>query len=771
MDRNAEFIPLQSAQSEGQETALTDYVGACRRRIWLIVGCTVGFAAVAAVWSLMQTPLYQSKATVVIEGEGPGGIERDKAYRQDLSPEYFQTQFELMKSQYVLQETAKLLHLSERPEYRLRSSALQSLFGSIFPAAPSMNVVGVKDGSANRSSEDVDDRVLKRFSETIEIMPVRGARLAYVTGTSEDPNFAALAANTLVSVYIERNEELDGQSKKKAAGWFTTQLNDLRTKVEASQQTLYQYRVKHGLSGGQGRHVVTTQANTELDSELIKAEMRKAELQSRLEQIRSVLRNRVDVNGVREIDWSSLNSSAEVLSSPLIQALRAQDIKASGQFAELSDKYGPLHPKLARAKAELEDLRERIRQEVQKIIDSVKQEHEMAVGRIRAIKEAAGRHRQEKIKLEQHDVEHGILEREAESSQHLYDIFLKQMKETDLSIGLRASNVYLADPAVPSSFPAKPQKKLNTLLGLLVGLMTGVGLALILEARDPTLKGPDDLERCLPKVSLLGVMPLMANPQAEEMPLLSDAKPGDGRRLLPAQYSGAAAENIRIIRTSVLLSSPNELPARVLITSPGENEGKTTLSVSLAIALAQLKNNRVILIDADFRKPAHRYIHGVQRDGNQAKGLSGFLSGRFTLEEVIHRTDIPNLSVIPRGKRPSNPSELFHSKQMRLLLNQCREQEYHVIVDAPPTLPVTDPVILASQVDGVLLVATVGQTNKEDCRLAIQRLTAGGGHILGIVLQKVRVPDNSYYCYVPDEAEEDDVAPDADPWTSSSKFS
>jgi succinoglycan biosynthesis transport protein ExoP len=520
--------------------------------------------------------------------------------------------------------------------------------------------------------------------------------------------------------------------------------------------------VKHGLLGGRERQSMTAQTNTELDTELVRAEMRRADAQSRLEQIQSALRNRTGQNGAIEIDWSSLDALTEVLSSPLIQTLRAQDIKVSGQVAELSDKYGPLHPKLARAKAELQDLRERIRQEVQKIFDSVNHEYNAAVSRVRVIKEAAGRHRQEKIQLERYEIEYGTLERDAESTQHLYNVFLKQTKEADLAVGLGTANVYLADPAVPSSIPVKPKKQLNTLLGLLLGLMTGVGLALFLEVRDPTLKGPEDLARYLPRIALLGVIPL-----------LPKAKTGDSALLLPDQHSGATAENIRIIRTSVLLSSPNELPACVLITSPGESEGKTMLSVSLAIAMAQLKNTRVLLIDADFRKAAHGYIHGIQRERRGAKGLATFLAGRAKLEEIIHQTNIPYLSVIPRGKRPSNPSELFHSKQMSLLLNRCREEGYHVILDAPPVLPVTDPVILASQVDGVLVVASVGQTTREACRLAIHRLTAAGGKILGIVLQKVQVPDNSYYCHVPEEAEEpeeDGVVSEADQWTSSFKL-
>jgi capsular exopolysaccharide synthesis family protein len=732
MDRNAGVIPFRSVQGDGPETPLADYAGACRRRIGLIAACAVGFAVAAAAWSFLQTPLYQAKATVVVDHAGPGGLERDRESRQDLTPEFFQTQFELMKSHHVFQRTAQLLHLPERPEYERKPSALQSLLGARMPAPPK--------GADELSSEEVDDRLLDQFAETVQIVPIRGARLAHVIATSEDPKFAALTANTLASVYIERTQELNALSKEKSAQWFTTHLDELRKKAEASQQALYLFRVKHGLLGGKDRQSATAQTNTELDTELVRAEMRRADAQSRLEQIQSVLRNRTGQNGAIEIDWSSLDALTEVLSSPLIQTLRAQDIKVSGQVAELSDKYGPLHPKLARAKAELEDLRERIRQEVQKIFDSVKHEYNTAVSRVRVIKEAAGRHRQEKIQLERHEIEYGTLERDAESTQHLYDVFLKQTKEADLSVGLGKANVYLADHAVSSSTPVKPSKKLNTLLGLLLGLMTGVGVALFLETRDKTIRGPGDLERYLPTVSLLGTMPLLAKPTSvNTSPLLTD------------QSSLALAENVRTIRTNVLLSSPDDLPASVLITSPGENEGKTTLAESLAIAMAQLENTRVLLIDVDLRKPGHNHIHGVQLQRRSARGLVDFLEGRAELEEIVQQTEIANLSVIPRGKRTSNPSELIHSKQMNQLLNWCRQEGFHVLLDAPPVLPVTDAAILASRVDGVLLVACAGQTPRLACQLALQRLTVAGGKILGIVLQKAEVQTNPYYCYVSDQ--------------------
>nr|MBA3754504.1 polysaccharide biosynthesis tyrosine autokinase [Nitrospira sp.] len=406
-----------------------------------------------------------------------------------------------------------------------------------------------------------------------------------------------------------------------------------------------------------------------------------------------------------------------------------------GQVAELSDKYGPLHPKMARVKAELQDLREQIQHEVRKIYDSVKREYDMALARESAIKEAVSRYKKDKIKVGQYEIEHGILEREAQSTQHLYDIFLKVTKEADLSSGMRASNVYLADPAVPSSVPVRPKKKLDTMLGLLVGVMIGLAGALILEARDRSLKGPEDMERYLPSISLLGVVPLLPKASGSN----------GGVPMLSLHVPGLASESFRTLRTSLLFSSPGQLPSSVLITSPGESEGKTTLAVNLATALSQLEDTRVILIDGDLRKPNPHPIFEIETGNGRPKGLVDFLAGGASVQDILHQTVVPNLSVIPRGVCPPNPSELLHSKNMTRLLMGFRDKGYHVIVDAPPTLPVADPSVLAPQVDGVLLVVSAGQTTREACRLAVNRLKASGGNILGVVLQKARIADIPYY--------------------------
>ena len=713
MDDTREILSLPGETTVQKDETWSEYLGMLLRYRWLIGGLAIGCTVVAAGWSYSQRPIYQGKATVVVQQEGPDALQHDRTRASDISPEYFQTHFELMKSQAVLQQTAARLKLSEQSEYQPKTGGLGTWLASLSP----------REGETTTSAGLKDDLLQRRFSQQVEVMPIRGARLAHIIVNSEDPEFAALAANTLVSVYVERVQALELEGKEKAAQWFMSHLNDLRKKVEGSQQALYVFRQKHGLLQGKERQAVTTQSLTELNSELVRAEMRKAETQVRLRQLQSALSDHTEMQAV---DWDKLDASTEVLNSSLIQALRTQEIRLTGQMAELSDKYGSLHPKIARVQAELRDLREQIQQEVRKVYKAAKQEFETAVVREKTVKEAVDRHKHQKIGLEQYDIEHGILEREAESSQHMYDIFLKVMKEADLSMGLRASNVYLADPAVASSIPVKPQKKLNIMLGFLVGMMSGVGLAFLLNMRDRSLKGPDDVERYLPSLSLLGIVPFL--PKADRM---------NGSVLGEPQPETFASESIRAIRTNLLLANPGRLPSCVLITSPGANEGKTTLAANLATAMAQMKDRKVLFIDADLRTTKPRTVFSVQEEDPSRPGLTNFLRGEIDARDILRHTDTPNLFVIPRGGHSSNPLELLHSNQMRKLLSWCRDEGFHVIIDSPPILPVTDSMVLANQVDGVLLVLSAGETTREACRWSLRRLADSGGKVLGVVIQKV----------------------------------
>ena len=318
--------------------------------------------------------------------------------------------------------------------------------------------------------------------------------------------------------------------------------------------------------------------------------------------------------------------------------------------------------------------------------------------------------------------------------EHAKKQFFKLAKEADLLTGMRTVSVFLADPAVPSATPVRPKKTLNTILGLIVGLMSGLATALILEAQRKTLSRPEDVERFVPNASLLGVLPLLP-----EGSLGVDRVHRSGTGMSPLD------EGVRFIRTNLLFANPERLPSSLMVTSPGESEGKTTLAVNLSMALAQLEGAKVVLIDADLRRPTHHRVFDLQRPDSQTRGLVEYLEGKAEMEDIIYRTGIPGLSVIPAGMPCANPSELLHTKRMGKVLDWFRKEGFHIVVDTPPVLPVSDPLVIASQVDGVLMVISAGETTKDACRLAIQRLALSGGKILGLVMQKASADDTPYY--------------------------
>src|SRR6185503_488720 len=253
------------------ENVLAEYIAILWRRRWLIVGLAAGCAVAAIVWSYLQKPVYQARATVVIEQQGPAILESNAYRPQDISPEYFQTHFELMKSYDVLRRAARKLNLADQADYKPGSSVMDTTLVNLMPDL--VKTLWQSHGGADALSNDAkEELLLARFSQQIDITPVRGARLAHMTVSSEDSKFAAQAANTLALVYIERTQELDAISKEKAAQWFTEHLDELRKKVEASQQSLYVFRSQHGLMEGQHRQAVATQKLTELNSELVRAE-------------------------------------------------------------------------------------------------------------------------------------------------------------------------------------------------------------------------------------------------------------------------------------------------------------------------------------------------------------------------------------------------------------------------------------------------------------------------------------------------------------------
>jgi len=345
-------------------------------------------------------------------------------------------------------------------------------------------------------------------------------------------------------------------------------------------------------------------------------------------------------------------------------------------------------------------------------------------------------------------VQYNLLRREAEANKALYEGLLTKLKEAGISAGLRSSNVRIIDPAMIPSTPARPAKARNIALAFLVGLVGGIGLALLREYLDNTVKTPDDVET-LARLPSLAVVPAFGDGASTKKRggLLSGASSNghDKRIELVAQHlpKSQVAEAFRALRTALLLSQPDHPPQVILVTSALPREGKTTAAANLAVTLAQL-GDKTVLIDADLRKPGIGRL--LNLGTGKYAGLSSYLAGVSSLDLVtVPHPAIPNLAAIPTGPLPPNPADLLSSHRLTDAIAELRTKYKFIVIDSPPVMAATDAVMLSVQADGVLLVVRSGETPKEAFTRTRDLLTSVKSHLLGVVLNAVDASAPDYY--------------------------
>jgi len=313
-------------------------------------------------------------------------------------------------------------------------------------------------------------------------------------------------------------------------------------------------------------------------------------------------------------------------------------------------------------------------------------------------------------------------------------LLTKRFKETSLTEDMKTGNIRIVDRAEVPEYPIKPKKKLNILLAIIVSLLTGTGLAFFFEYLDNTIKVPEEVEKHL-NIPFLGSTPLFST--KNKWNIRGDTSP----ELIAFNYPrSTASESYRGIRTSILFSSAESAPQVILITGVGPQEGKTITTANLAVTMAQA-DSKIVILDCDMRRANVHKVFGTAND----HGISNLLVGNSNMREAIVHTRIPNLDVIPCGPTPPNPSELLGSTRMKTLLNSLRKHYAHILIDSPPSIAVTDSVVLSKSVDGVILVIRAGYTAKEIIKSGIAQFGAVGTHILGAVLNGVDISIDRYH--------------------------
>jgi polysaccharide biosynthesis transport protein len=425
------------------------------------------------------------------------------------------------------------------------------------------------------------------------------------------------------------------------------------------------------------------------------------------------------------------------------------------EYAAALNQYGPNFPRVQRLQAQVKEFDQLIETEKKNVMNRTENDYRAARQRELLLTEALDKQKAETNQQAERLVQYNILKREAEANKQLYEGLLTKLKEAGISAGLRSSNIRVVDPAMIPSSPARPAKTRNIALSFLVGLVGGIGLALMREYLDNTIKTPDDIE-LITKLPSLAVVPAFegANRKSRAMRLLRGA-PVNGNQAQIELFShylpkSQISEAFRALRTALLLSQAEHPPQVILVTSALPREGKTTAAANLAVTLAQL-GDRTVLVDGDLRKPGVSRVLSLTDE--KYAGLSSYLAGVSNLDLVtIHHPAIENLSAIPTGPLPPNPADLLSSHRMKEAIAELRKRYKFIVIDTPPILAVTDAVILSVQADGVLLVVRSGKTSKEAFMRTRDLLASVKSRVLGVVLNAVdsSSPDYHYsYRYYP----------------------
>ena len=706
-----------------REPHLLDYFIILRKHQWLVLTFVLTVVTVVTIASFKTKPVYVATARVEVDKESQNTIQfqDENPYDEFMDMDnYLETQTKILQSETLALQTIKSLDLARYPEFGGSSTPLN---------------FGQSGASAKKPA------ILSAFLGSLHVRRVPNSRLIEVSFDAQDPQLAAQVVNAHLQNYIELNFRSKYDATTQASNWLSSELEELRIKVEKSEDARLAYERENQIWQIDEKQDITTQKLGDLSKAVTDAQTELAEKEA---LYRMALSGNVDaLPGARD--------------SAVIQDLLKRKADLDEGYAEAVNQYGPNFPKVQRLIDQQKEVNDDLDKARKTIADGVIQDFNTAQSHVALLQEALDKQKAEANDLAEKLVQYNILQHDAESNKQLYDGLLQKLKEAGITAGLRSSNIRIVDPALVPSSPSRPQKARNILLAFLIGIVGGVGLAIFREYLDNTVKSPDDIESLtgLPSLAVVPALPGLNGHHGKLARLAGDTarQVGAGPRVELLSYiqpKSQISEAFRALRTSLLLSQAEHPPQVILVTSALPREGKTTAAVNLAVTLAQL-GDRTLLMDSDLRKPGIR--RALNLTVGKDSGLSSYLAGVCTLDEVLipHPT-INNLTALTTGPVPPSPADLLSSHRMREALAELRRRFKFVVIDSPPIMAATDAVILSSLTDGVLLVVRSGETPKEAFTRTRDLLAGVKSRLLGVVLNAVdsSAPDYYYsYRYYP----------------------
>jgi len=710
------------------ESAIGESLRILIKRKWVIITTLVTIFSIVAIASLKMTPIYEAGGTIEInKPDASLNFQNSATFNVDYyDPTELETELKILQSDILATQVIRELNLDRRPE----------IAGQAPPPASSLDLTS--DPLSTDPSKA--SAMVGSFKSNLKVALSPNTRIIEVHYRSPDPQMAANIVNTLMQTYVENNFKARFESTMQASDWLSKQLVDLQMKVETSQEKLVKYQKEHEILGTDEKQNIITEKLDELNKDLTTAESDRMDKEALYRLVQSG-----DPDTVAANSTSVQDGPASMSASQFLDGLRAKEADLKIQIADLNTQFGPAYPKLAQLSNQVKEVDAQIQAETKKIVAKIRGQYVAALQLENMLRDALEKQKQEANKLNESAIEYSLLKRDVDTNRQLYEGLLQKMKEAGVSAGLKSNNFRIVDSARPPLGPIEPNIPRNLLFAVLLGLASGIGLAFLLEGLDNTVRTTEQAQ-AISGLASMGMIPLGSksaregsNPKRlviatskEAVELVTQVRP-----------QSQMAESYRALRTSLLLSNLGAPPKVIMVTSALPQEGKTTTSINTAVVLAQ-KGVRVLLIDADLRRPS---IHKTLGMGPHS-GLSNVLTGSTKLESAITRTAVlPNLFVLAAGTPPPNPAELLASANMRDVLNQLREEYDHIVIDTPPSLSVTDAVVLSPRADAVVLVIRSGQTTKQALRRSRDILTQVNAKVVGVLLNAVDLSSPDYYYY------------------------
>ncbi|WP_221800653.1 GumC family protein [Oceanobacter mangrovi] len=714
-ERNPGFDTSGSAAVEVID--LMHYWRVFRRHLSKIIALTVVATAIAVLVVMSMTPIYQATTTLLIEAEQAKVVSIEEVYGLDgKSSEYFETQFEILKSRELAKRVALELDLVNNPEFNPYHEANAKKF--------SLKEYLMGPGEAPTQDQVLADTV-DNFWKSITISPIRKTQLVKVSVQSESPALAQKAADAMANAYIKSQMEAKVGMTQQAAVWLQDRLGGLKSRLDESERKLQDFREANNLIDVEGVDTLVAKQLDEITKRLVEASSVRLESETIYRQLESL----------SDRSYESLSGLPLILNNPLVARLRENETQAELKVSELSKRYGPKHPKMVAAQSDLDAVRESVRTQMMRIASGIEKDYGTAVSKEAALQKALDQKVAEVRELNRTEFTLNEYSREVRANRQLYETFFDRIRETNETGELQTANARITDPAVLPDEPVKPNKKLVVALVLVVSGMFGVGLAFLLDALDATLKNPEDIDRKL-GTPLLGMMPMIDSNVLKKL----DIEDGRLVRAFADETLHGFSESIRTLRTSLTLAGLENPAQVILLTSSVPGEGKTTTSANLAEAYGQME--KTVLIDADMRRPTMAKKLGLPPN---SKGLANAVAYPDTLEECIHHMEELGIDVIPAGPIPPNPLELLSSRNFEKLLETLRGRYQRIIIDSAPMRLVSDALYLSSLVDGVVYVVKADSTRDKLVNSSLVKLDESNARVYGVVLNQLNVSKESRY--------------------------